>query len=206
MNTSRKAHWENVYATKESVSVSWYQPVPAKSLELIRSTDIALQDPILDVGGGTSTLVDNLLDAGFQDVSVLDIASAAFKQTHARLGASANLVTWIEADVTEFEPTCSHAVWHDRAVFHFLTDAADRDRYLDALRKALQPQGHFLLATFGEEGPTRCSGLEVQRYSVEMLKALLEPEYRLCMVEIEEHRTPKGAPQEFLYSRWQSKA
>ncbi len=205
MNTSRKVHWENVYATKESVSVSWYQPVPEKSLELIRSTDIALQDPILDVGGGASTLVDNLLDAGFQDISVLDIAAGAFKQAHARLGASANLVTWIEADVTEFEPSCSYAVWHDRAVFHFLTEAADRDRYLDTLRKALRPQGHFLLATFGAEGPTRCSGLEVQRYSVETLKALLEPEYRLCMVEIEEHRTPQGAFQEFLYSRWQSK-
>lgn len=141
----------------------------------------------------------------FRIISVLDIASGAFKQAHARLGASANLVTWIEADVTEFEPSCSYAVWHDRAVFHFLTEAADRDRYLDTLRKALRPQGHFLLATFGEEGPTRCSGLEVQRYSVETLKALLEPEYRLCMVEIEEHRTPQGALQEFLYSRWQSK-
>jgi len=205
MNTSRKAHWENVYATKESATVSWYQPVPEKSLELIRSTDVALQDPILDVGGGASTLVDNLLNAGFQDVSVLDIASSAFKQAHARLGASANLITWIEADVTEFESSRPYAVWHDRAVFHFLTDAADRDRYLDALRRALQPHGHFLLATFGEEGPTRCSGLEVQRYSVEMLKELLEPEYRLCMYEIEEHRTPAGAPQEFLYSRWQAK-
>lgn len=205
MNTSRKAHWENVYATKESVTVSWYQPVPEKSLELIRSAEVALQDSILDVGGGASTLVDNLLEAGFQDVSVLDIAASAFKQAHARLGATANLITWIEADVTEFEPSRSYAVWHDRAVFHFLTDVADRDRYLDALRKALQPGGHFLLATFGEEGPTRCSGLEVQRYSVEMLKALLEPEYRLCMYEVEEHRTPKGAPQEFLYSRWQAK-
>ena len=164
-----------------------------------------MQDPLLDVGGGASTLVDNLLDAGFQDVSVLDIASSAFKQAHARLGASANLIRWIETDVTEFEPSRLYAVWHDRAVFHFLTDAADRDKYLDALRKALQPRGHFLLATFGEEGPTRCSGLEVQRYSVEMLKALLEPEYRLCMYEIEEHRTPAGAPQEFLYSRWQAK-
>ena len=206
MNTSRKTHWENVYATKESASVSWYQPVPEKSLELIRSTDVALQAPILDVGGGASTLVDNLLGAGFQDVSVLDIASSAFKQAHARLGATANLVTWIEADVTEFEPSRPYAVWHDRAVFHFLTDVADRDRYLDVLRKALQPRGHFLLATFGEEGPTRCSGLEVQRYSVEMLKALLEPEYRLRMYEIEEHRTPTGAPQEFLYSRWQAEA
>ena len=206
MNTSRKTHWKNVYSTKESVSVSWYQPVPEKSLDLIRSTGVALQDPILDIGGGASTLVDNLLDAGFQDVSVLDIASSAFKQAHARLGATANLVTWIEADVTGFEPSRTYAVWHDRAVFHFLTNAADRDRYLDALRKALQPRGHFLLATFGEEGPTRCSGLEVQRYSIEMLKALLEPEYRLCMYEIEEHRTPMGAPQEFLYSRWQAEA
>jgi SAM-dependent methyltransferase len=181
MNTSQKVHWENVYASKESVSVSWYQPVPEKSLQLIRSTDVALQAPILDVGGGASTLVENLLDAGFQDVSVLDIASSAFKQAHARMGATANLVTWIEADVTEFKPSRTYAVWHDRAVFHFLTDTADRDKYLDVLRQALQPRGRFLLATFGEEGPTRCSGLEVQRYSIAMLKTLLEPEYRLCL-------------------------
>jgi SAM-dependent methyltransferase len=205
VNTSQKAHWENVYATKESVSVSWYQPVPKKSLELIRSTDVAMQAPILDVGGGASTLVDNLLDAGFQDVSVLDIASSTFKQAHARMGATANLVTWIEADVTEFKPSRTYAVWHDRAVFHFLTDTADRDKYLDVLRQALQPRGRLLLATFGEEGPTRCSGLEVQRYSIAMLKTLLEPEYRLCLYEIGEHRTPKGSPQEFLYSSWQAK-
>jgi len=206
MNTSRKAHWEDVYATKESVKVSWYQPVPAKSLELIRSTNLTLQDPILDVGGGASTLVDNLLGAGFQDVSVLDIASSALKQARARLGATANLITWIEADITEFEPSRSYAAWHDRAVFHFLTDAADRDKYLDALRKALQPRGHFLLATFGEEGPTRCSGLEVQRYSVEELKALLEPGFRLRAFETEVHQTPTGAAQEFLYSWWQLEA
>jgi len=204
MNTSRKLHWENVYTTKEAVSVSWYQPVPAKSLGLIRSTGVSPQAAILDVGGGASTLVDNLLDAGYQDLSVLDIASSAFTQARARLGAIANQVKWIESDVTEFEPPRSYAIWHDRAVFHFLTDAADRERYLDVLRKSLQSQGHFLLATFGEEGPTRCSGLEVQRYSVEMLKALLEPNFRMRTYEIEEHRTPKGATQEFLYSWWQA--
>lgn len=204
MNNSRKSHWEHVYTTKDSVNVSWYQPVPAKSLELIHSTDVSLQAPILDVGGGASTLVDNLLDAGYQDISVLDIASSAFTQAHARLGASATQVKWIEADVTEFEPSRSYTVWHDRAVFHFLTDAADRERYLSTLRKSLQPRGHFLLATFGEEGPTRCSGLEVQRYSVEMLKTLLEPDFRMRAHENEEHQTPMGAAQEFLYSWWQA--
>ena len=162
-----------------------------------------LDAPILDVGGGASTLVDHLLDAGYTDVSVLDIASSAFTQSKARLGANATRVTWIEADVTHFEPSRSYAVWHDRAVFHFLTDAADRDRYLDVLRKALQPRGHFLLATFGPEGPTRCSGLAVQRYSVEMLKALLESDFELRGHEKEEHRTPMGGGQEFLYSWWE---
>lgn len=167
---------------------------------------MSLQAPILDVGGGASTLVDDLLDAGYRDVSVLDIASSAFTQARARLAATAAQVTWIEADVTEFEPLRSYAVWHDRAVFHFLTDVADRERYLDVLRKSLQSRGHFLLATFGPEGPKRCSGLEIQRYSVEMLKALLEPDFRIRAYEIKEHRTPMGATQEFLYSWWQAEA
>ena len=206
MSTSRKSHWEHVYTTKESVNVSWYQPVPAKSLALIRSTEVSLHAPILDVGGGASTLVDNLLDAGYQDVSVLDIASSAITQARARLGATATQAKWIESDVTEFEPSRPYTIWHDRAVFHFLTSAADRERYLSVLRKSLQSRGHFLLATFGEEGPTRCSGLEVQRYSVEMLKELLEPDFRMRAYELEEHRTPTGAAQEFLYSWWQLEA
>ena len=169
---------------------------------MIRSTGTPLDAPILDVGGGASTLVDHLLDVGYTDVSILDIASSAFTQSRARLGANATRATWIEADVTHFEPTRSYAVWHDRAVFHFQTDAADRDRYLEVLRQSLQPHGHFLLATFGPEGPTRCSGLEVQRYSVEMLKELLEPHFELRACAIEEHRTPMGGGQEFLYSWW----
>jgi len=204
LNNSRKSHWEHVYTTRDSVNVSWYQPVPTKSLELIRSTDVSLQAPILDVGGGASTLVDNLLDAGYQDISVLDIASSAFTQARDRLGTAATQVNWIESDVTEFEPTRPYSVWHDRAVFHFLTDAAERERYLDTLRKSLQSRGHILFATFGEDGPTRCSGLEVQRYSVEMLKTLLEPDFRIRAYESEEHRTPMGVAQEFLFSWWQA--
>ena len=206
MNKPRKSHWEHVYTSKDSVDVSWYQTIPARSLDLIRSTGVSKQAPILDVGGGASTLVDNLLDAGYQDISIMDIASSAIEQARARLGARANQATWIVSDVTEFEPSRPYAVWHDRAVFHFLTEAADRERYLDVLRKALQPRGHFLLATFGEDGPERCSGLQVQRYSVEMLKVLLEPDFRLRAFELEEHCTPTGAPQEFLYSWWQAEA
>jgi ubiquinone/menaquinone biosynthesis C-methylase UbiE len=204
MNNSRKSHWEHAYTARDSVNVSWYQPVPEKSLELIRAAEVSLQAPILDVGGGASTLVDNLLDAGYHDISILDIASSALTKARDRLGAAAMRVKWIESDVTEFKPSRSYSVWHDRAVFHFLSDASDRERYLDILRKSLQSQGHFLLATFGEEGPARCSGLAVQRYSVEMLKTLLEPDFRIRAYEIEEHRTPTGAAQEFLYSWWQA--
>lgn len=180
--------------------------VPAKSLTLIRATGVRLTAPILDVGGGASSLVDHLLDAGYRDVSILDIASGALAHARARLGAAAAQVTWIEADVTEFEPSRSYAVWHDRAVYHFLTEATDRALYHDVLRRALESRGHFVLATFGPEGPTRCSGLEVQRYSVERVAALLGPGFRLRAHEIEEHRTPMGTTQQFLYGWWQAEA
>ncbi|MFQ5546792.1 MAG: class I SAM-dependent methyltransferase [Woeseia sp.] len=206
MNESRKSHWERVYADKEPDELSWYQPVPEKSLSLIRSTGAPLTAPVLDVGGGASTLVDHLLDAGYRDVSILDIAAGALTQSRARLGAAAARVTWIEADVTEFEPLCSYAVWHDRAVFHFLTEATDRAQYLDVLRSALQPSGHIVLATFGPEGPTRCSGLEVQRYSAEQVGALLGPDYQLRAHEVEDHHTPMGTTQQFLYGWWQAEA
>jgi len=165
---------------------------------------VTLDAPVIDIGGGASTLVDHLLAAGYQDVSILDIASSAFTQSRARLGTAAGQAQWIEADVTDFEPGRSYEIWHDRAVFHFLTDATDRERYLHVLRKALRSRGHFLLATFGPEGPSRCSGLEVQRYSVEMLRELLEPEFQLRAYEREEHRTPMGSTQEFLCSWWQA--
>ena len=171
---------------------------------MIRSTGAPLDASVIDVGGGASTLVDHLLGAGYQDVSILDIASSAFTQSRARLGTAADRAQWIVADVTDFEPKRSYEIWHDRAVFHFLTEATDRERYLSVLRKALRSRGHFLLATFGPEGPLRCSGLEVRRYSVDMLRELLEPEFRLRTYELEEHRTPMGSIQEFLRSWWQA--
>lgn len=203
MSKLRKGHWEQVYATKASTEVSWYQPVPEESLRLIRETGVPLAAPILDVGAGASTLADQLLESGYEDISVLDIAAGAFEQSRVRLGALANLVTWIVADITEFQPLRQYSVWHDRAVFHFLTDAGDRERYLRVLRSALQPGGHLILAAFGPQGPLRCSGLQTSRYSVNGLQNLLGADYVLRAHEINAHQTPAGSTQQFLYAWWQ---
>jgi SAM-dependent methyltransferase len=206
MSESVKAHWEHVYATRSLDGVSWYTPVPARSLELIQATGEPLTAPILDVGGGASTLVDHLLRAGYRDVSVLDIAAGALAHARARLGAQADRVNWIEGDVLRFESARPMAIWHDRAVFHFLTSVEDRERYLRVLASTLRSGGHFLLATFGPEGPTRCSGLPVQRYSEREISALLGPAYMLRADTVEEHRTPAGAAQQFQYGWWQKAA
>ena len=203
---SRKSHWERVYAEKKTDEVSWYQPNPARSLELIRATGVSPAEPILDIGGGASALVDNLLASGYRDITVLDIAAAALERVRARLGRNAADVAWIEADVTQFHPPRRYAVWHDRAVFHFLVDPAERDRYLEVLHRGIAPEGHFIIATFGPEGPQRCSGLDVHRYSLDELAGLLEPHFSLRHSEIEQHRTPTGGMQQFLYAWWQAPA
>lgn len=206
MSDSRRVHWEQVYSAKLPSEVSWYEPVPAYSLEFIRATGELRTAPFLDVGGGASTLVDHLLRAGYSDISVLDIAASALDRAHERLGKLAGRVTWIEADVTRFEPGRAFAIWHDRAVFHFLTNVEDRVRYISVLRKCVRARGHLVLATFGPEGPTRCSGLEVQRYSALEISAILGSEFTLRMHRIEDHRTPMGTIQQFLYGWWQAAA
>jgi len=203
MGGSHKDHWEEVYRTKSVTDVSWYQPLPERSLELIAATGVPRAAPILDVGGGASTLADCLLNAGYTDVTVLDVAAAALDLARARLGDDAGRVAWIEADVTRLRPERRYAVWHDRAVFHFLTEPHDRKHYLAALDAALQPGGHLVLATFGPAGPRECSGLPVQRYSVEALDALLGAKFTRRQFHIDSHRTPAGAVQEFLYGWWQ---
>lgn len=200
----RKSHWEQVYGTKQPTEVSWFQPVPEKSLQLIRATGIAHEQAILDAGGGASTLVDNLLADGFRDVSVLDISANALQKSRERLGERASAVSWIEADVTEFMPQRHYDLWHDRAVFHFLIDATNRDRYVEVLKMSLNSGGHLVLATFGPDGPLRCSGLDIYRYSVEQLTELLGRDFSLQSHELNEHTTPSGAVQQFLYSWWQS--
>jgi len=205
MDVSRKDHWEHVYKTQSPTKVSWYQPVPAQSMAFIRSTGVPVEAPIIDVGAGTATLVDVLLNSDFSDISVLDIAAAALAEASKRLGDASTSVHWIESDVLEFKPMRRYCVWHDRATFHFLTDATSVRKYLDVLHTALVPKGHFVLGTFGPEGPDRCSGSEVQRYSIEQLTNLLETEFDLMSFELEDHSTPTGNMQQYLYSVWQSK-
>jgi len=206
MVEERKAHWERVYGDKNSTEVSWYQEVPDKSLELVVSTGTTEKDAILDVGGGASTLVDHLLDAGYADITVLDLSSRAFSQSRQRLGERASIPNWLVSDITRFEPQRKYRLWHDRAVLHFLTDSKDRGRYVSVLKQALDPGGHVVIAAFGPEGPLKCSGLEIRRYTIEMLAELLGPEFELQAHELENHQTPMGATQQFLYSCWTKRA
>jgi SAM-dependent methyltransferase len=195
-----KTHWEQIYTTKAPTQVSWYQEHPQLSLGLIQRTGIPRTSPIIDIGGGTSTLVDDLLAAGFLSVTVLDISAAALRLTRQRLGAHADTVTWIEADITQTAlPHQAYAVWHDRAVFHFLTHPADRQRYIATVREAVQPGGHVIVATFAPDGPNRCSGLEVMRYSPDSLHREFGYGFTLVASTSETHHTPFGTEQQFMY-------
>ncbi|HEY5911538.1 MAG TPA: class I SAM-dependent methyltransferase [Verrucomicrobiae bacterium] len=198
-----KQHWEKVYQEKDPVTdVSWFQAHPANSLELISATGIAKNEPLIDVGGGASVLVDRLLEAAFEYVTVLDISGAAIRHAQDRLGSRAKGVTWLEADATRFEPPHQFHLWHDRAVFHFLTKAVDRRGYVRALKTAVPPGGHVILATFAPDGPVRCSGLPVVRYDAETIGAELGPEFRLLEERRESHFTPWNTEQRFRWFRF----
>ena len=195
-----KAHWDNVYRSTPLTKVSWFQPHAIRSLDLIRRVCPTTCGPLIDVGGGTSTLVDDLLDAGYQDLTVLDISAVALEEARERLGGRAGLVRWLEADILNAPlRRAAYSVWHDRAVFHFLTEPHDRSRYVAKVREAVRPGGFVLVATFAQEGPPRCSGLEVARYSPETLHAEFGAGFRLLSSEHEEHVTPRGVHQAFIY-------
>ncbi|MGI9263423.1 MAG: class I SAM-dependent methyltransferase [Gammaproteobacteria bacterium] len=202
MIEERKDHWEGVYGNKASTEVSWYQAVPEQSLTYLRNTGASQQSSVIDVGGGASTLVDHLLDTGFTDVTVLDLADSALEQTRKRLGDRAASVDWVVGDVTRIDPGRKFDIWHDRAVLHFLTEPADRERYVQTLKGALNKGGHAIISAFGPSGPLKCSGLEIRRYTIEMLQELLGPEFELQEYDFEDHQTPMRSTQQFLYSRW----
>lgn len=196
----RKQHWEEVYRQKAEDAVSWFQVHPDYSLELIGSAGVKPADPIIDVGGGASRLVDHLLEAGYTDLTVLDIAETALERAGVRLGPKALQVKWLVADVTCWRPERRYRLWHDRAVFHFLTEPADRAAYRDCLRAALLPGGHAIIASFALDGPENCSGLPVRRYSPASLATELGAGFRLVSSRDETHLTPAGKLQHFQYS------
>ncbi len=202
MSFDRKAHWEKIYREKREDETSWFQPRPETSLTLIEASGEKPQSPLIDVGGGASRLVDHLLETGWQDLTVLDISSAALETSRQRLGERAKAVQWLEADLLEAELPGPWRIWHDRAVFHFLVDQADRQRYIAQLRANLEPGGHCIIATFALDGPEMCSGLPVQRYSPETLAETLGSEFRLQQTLGEQHRTPAGKVQSFVYCRF----
>jgi len=172
------------------------------SLTFVNNTGASQQDAVIDIGGGASTFVDHLLDAGFTDVTVLDLAGQALERARERLRGRAEPVSWVVADVTQFDSQRKFDVWHDRAVLHFLTDPADRDLYVENLKNAVDAGGHVIISTFGPDGPLKCSGLEIRRYTIELLQELLGPEFELQEHDFEDHRTPTLSTQQFLYTRW----
>ena len=197
---SKKDHWEQVYKTRSIDRVGWYKSHLQTSLTWIKELDLAKDDPVIDVGGGASTLVDDLLESGFKSISVLDISDEALSLVKERLGKKKDLITWLTGDVTtfDFQPN-SYELWHDRAVFHFLTTHEQQQKYRDNLLKALKAGGNLVVGTFAPEAPPMCSGLPIQRYSAEQLENTLGIEFKLKRHHKEMHITPGGVEQMYLY-------
>lgn len=196
----KKQHWENVYESKAHDQVSWYRGHLETSLTMIVDTGVQKDASIIDVGGGSSTLVDDLLDDGFVDVSVLDISSKAIATSRERLGIKSEKVDWIIGDITDMKLPGDHFdVWHDRAVFHFLTREVDRRKYVDLVMRSLKVGGHIIVASFGPDGPQKCSGLDVVRYSPDSMHDEFGDDFKLVKSLGESHQTPFGTSQEFVY-------
>ena len=204
MMLNPKTHWEKIYGQKKPSEVSWYKPHLDLSLRILTNAGLNPSSHIIDVGAGASTLVDDLIERGVKAATVLDISAEALAVSKARLGQRASGVEWIEADITQAKLRKGHYdIWHDRAVFHFLTDAEDRRRYVAVATNALKPQGQLVMATFSLDGPPRCSGLDIVRYSPQTLQAELGKGFRLIEALEEQHQTPFNTTQKFIYCRFE---
>ncbi|RDJ00102.1 class I SAM-dependent methyltransferase [Dyella solisilvae] len=200
MTATRQTHWDTVYSGKTEGQTSWFRPRLDESLRLIDALDVPREQAVIDVGGGRATLVDDLLARGFADVSVLDLSAVAMAEAQLRLGPQAHPVHWIVGDVTGVElPAAHYALWHDRAVFHFLTEASDQARYVAAAARAVRPGGCLVIGAFAEDGPERCSGLPVARYDAATLASRFAPSFTLVTESRDVHRTPSGSEQTFTY-------
>jgi ubiquinone/menaquinone biosynthesis C-methylase UbiE len=199
MSNDRKSHWEQIYRNRSADEMGWFQPTPALSLDLIRQCRLAPKDTIIDVGGGASLLVDHLLKAGYQSITILDIAPTALQMARARLGESADRVHWLEADVINFALEHQVHLWHDRAAFHFLTQADDRHAYIANVRRTLLPGGHLIVAAFAPGGPKKCSNLDIVQYDGRKISVELGHAFELQQTRQEIHTTPAGVEQAFNY-------
>lgn len=199
---NRKSHWENIYRNKSPLEVSWFQKEPELSLQLIRNSGFSTEAAIIDIGGGASLLVDHLYAQGFKHLAVLDISETALRHAKQRLGLAADKIEWFETDVTTFVPPHRYDIWHDRAVFHFLTDASDRKQYVKTLKQTLKPAGNLILAAFAIGGPTKCSGLDVVQYDHKKLARELGDDFTLVEETSETHITPTDQEQQFTYFRF----
>ena len=196
---NRKTHWENVYGNKSALEVSWYQKQPELSMQLIHNTQLSRDASIIDVGGGASTLVDCLCDEAYKNIGILDISSKALACAKARLGHKSSEIEWFEDDITLFKPPHQFSIWHDRAVFHFLTSQSDRNKYINILKNALEAHGHLIIAAFAIGGPSQCSGLDIVQYNAEKLIAELGADFKLVEEVNEIHITPASKEQKFGY-------
>jgi SAM-dependent methyltransferase len=200
---NQKDHWEQVYSTRLIQKLGWYEPHLQTSLSWIKGLNLAVGAPVIDVGGGASTLVDDLLEEGYRSITVLDISEKAVSTVRARLGKRAELVTWLEGDITSIDlPKHHFELWHDRAVFHFFTEQKQQRKYRENILNALKPGGHLIVGTFAPEAPAKCSGLPVQRYSPEQLENALGGEFELKRHHKELHITPGGVEQMYLYCQF----
>jgi ubiquinone/menaquinone biosynthesis C-methylase UbiE len=198
-NTDRKNHWENIYQTKQLTEVSWFQPTPETSLNFFKELNIAKTAKIIDMGGGDSFLADHLLELGYSDITVLDISEKALERAQKRLGEKAGLIKWIVADAAHFQPTEQYDFWHDRAAFHFLTAQTDIDNYISTVQKSISPNGYLVMGTFSENGPKKCSGIEIKQYSEKSMSALFTEGFELINSFTTDHNTPFNTVQNFIF-------
>ncbi len=200
MKTSEKQqHWDKVYRTKNIEEVSWYQPVPTTSLDFLKEFNLPKSAKIIDVGGGDSFLVDQLLDMGYENITVLDISAEAIEKAKRRLGIDSEKVSWIIADAADFHPAEKYDFWHDRAVLHFLIDESEIKSYFNTLKSSLNTGGYLLIGTFSENGPDKCSGLRIRKYSEETLSSWLYEDFEKIKCQTLDHETPSGSKQNFLF-------
>src|SRR5690606_35612765 len=196
---NRKKHWETIYQTKELNTVSWYEPTPETSLRSIEESKLPKNAKIIDIGGGDRLLVDHLLNKGYTDISVLDISEAAIQRAKNRLGTQANSVKWIVADAAEFQPQEHYDFWHDPTAFHFLTDEQDISNYIKTAQQYVSPKGVLVIGTFSEQGPTKCSGIDIKQYSEDSMTQRLKNTFKKLKCITLDHRTPFGTIQNFVF-------